>query len=109
MRGRDEYEWQDRSWRLLENKGQVEQDWWVLGGGGLGTVVAALAGPRSAAGLVKIAQPTLWPVARVIGGAGLGSTAGMMAFFVFRHGEVQKMAEIVKEEVDRGIEVTKPR
>ncbi len=33
MWGRTEIEWQDRSWRLLENRGQVETDDWTLGGG----------------------------------------------------------------------------
>ncbi|KAF2225808.1 hypothetical protein BDZ85DRAFT_279468 [Elsinoe ampelina] len=38
MRGREEIEWADRSWRLLENEGQMEVDGWsclgMLAGGG---------------------------------------------------------------------------
>ena len=30
MYGREDIEWKDRSWRLLENKGQVEVDNWIL-------------------------------------------------------------------------------
>src|ERR1700710_985552 len=40
MRGREEIEWQDRSWRLLENKGQVECDDWTYGGMALGAIAA---------------------------------------------------------------------
>ncbi|KAK4694664.1 hypothetical protein P7C71_g2951, partial [Lecanoromycetidae sp. Uapishka_2] len=32
MWGREEIEWRDRSWRLLENKGQVEVDTWGVAG-----------------------------------------------------------------------------
>ena len=42
MKGREEVEWQDRSWRLLGNRGQQELDLWGYGGGvagGLGWVV----------------------------------------------------------------------
>src|SRR5271155_2849045 len=39
MHGREHIEWADRSWRLLENKGQVEVDDWSLGS----AVVGALA------------------------------------------------------------------
>ena len=40
MWGREEIEWRDRSWRLLENRGQMEVDDWSLAGtlaGGLAT------------------------------------------------------------------------
>ncbi|PQE06650.1 hypothetical protein CJF31_00009783 [Rutstroemia sp. NJR-2017a BVV2] len=36
MHGRKEIEWQERSWRLLENKGQVECDDFMYGGMALG-------------------------------------------------------------------------
>ncbi|KAK6849925.1 hypothetical protein PG995_013758 [Apiospora arundinis] len=36
MWGREEIEWQDRSWRLLEHKGQLETDDWTYGGYGCG-------------------------------------------------------------------------
>ncbi|KAF2803527.1 uncharacterized protein BDZ99DRAFT_426928, partial [Mytilinidion resinicola] len=38
MYGREEIEWQDRAWRLLENKGQEGADWWAIGGGVSGAV-----------------------------------------------------------------------
>lgn len=36
MHGKEHIEWADRSWRLLENKGQVEVDDWSLGRRGCG-------------------------------------------------------------------------
>jgi hypothetical protein len=44
MRGRDDIEWRDRSWRLLSNKGQVELDNWVLGDAAGGAIVGFVAG-----------------------------------------------------------------
>ncbi|KAF5023138.1 hypothetical protein F66182_4794, partial [Fusarium sp. NRRL 66182] len=41
MRGREEIEWRDRSWRLLENQGQLETDDWTLVGAGVGAFVGA--------------------------------------------------------------------
>ncbi|KMU77132.1 hypothetical protein CISG_06170 [Coccidioides immitis RMSCC 3703] len=46
MRGREEIEWQDRAWRLLENKGQMEMDRWVPAGGVLGAVACVVAARR---------------------------------------------------------------
>ncbi|KAI0806161.1 hypothetical protein BC629DRAFT_1147399 [Irpex lacteus] len=75
MRGKDDIEWKDRSWRLLENKGQVGMDNWILGG--------------SLAGAGLVASP---PVAKryggiaglgwrgVVGGAAVGSLAGLAGF-----------------------------
>src|ERR1700761_7844588 len=44
MQGREDIEWNDRSWRLLANKGQVEVDNWILGGAAIGATAAILAG-----------------------------------------------------------------
>lgn len=75
MRGKDDIEWKDRSWRLLENKGQVGMDNWIFGG--------------SLAGAGLVASP---PVAKryggiaglgwrgVVGGAAVGSLAGLAGF-----------------------------
>ncbi|KAI0703754.1 hypothetical protein BC835DRAFT_902331 [Cytidiella melzeri] len=75
MRGREDIEWRDRSWRLLRNKGQVDADDWI----GLGAL----------AGLAVVVSP---PVTRryggiaglgwrgVLGGAAVGSVAGMLGF-----------------------------
>jgi len=75
---REEIEWKDRSWRLLENKGQVEVDTWSVGGIVLGaTVLAATRGRGAANGLG-------WKT--VVGSLGLGNTAGVMGYMVWRHG-----------------------
>lgn len=72
MWGRDEIEWRDRAWRLLENKGQVEVDSWGLAGMGLGAVVGlSLRRRRGAAG---------WRMG--VGALGMGSTAGVLGYMV---------------------------
>lgn len=73
MYGRQEIEWQDRSWRLLENRGQVETDDWTVAG----AVVGALVAGRAARGLG-------WR--GVVGGAGLGSVGGMVGYLAWRYG-----------------------
>lgn len=74
MWGREEIEWQDRSWRLLENKGQMEVDDWSL----IGTVAGVAAGLRAPSGQLS--------AMRVAGGAGVGSMAGVAGYMVYRHG-----------------------
>ena len=74
MRGREDIEWKDRSWRLLENEGEVVTDWWVLGGGVAGAV----------GGLVRARRGVL-PVTRgtaVVGGAGLGAAGAGVGYMV---------------------------
>ncbi|KAI1876521.1 hypothetical protein JX265_004047 [Neoarthrinium moseri] len=73
MWGREEIEWQDRSWRLLENQGQVECDDWTYGGmlAGLGAA-ATVARPRGLLG--------------VLGLVGTGSLAGMFGYMGWRYG-----------------------
>jgi hypothetical protein len=72
MWGKEEIEWEDRSWRLLENKGQMAVDDWSL----VGTAAGLIAGLR--------AQPfSAW---RVAGGAGIGSMIGVGGYMVWRHG-----------------------
>lgn len=70
MRGREEIEWQDRSWRLLENRGQVETDDWTAGG--------VLAG--------AVAGGTAYGLRGAVGGVGLGSVAGMVGYLAWRYG-----------------------
>jgi len=72
MRGREEIEWKDRSWRLLENKGQVECDDWTYVGMAAGAVTAARG---SASG---------WRGA--VGKAGAGSVVGMLGYMGWRYG-----------------------
>ncbi|KAH8882798.1 hypothetical protein GQ53DRAFT_753329 [Thozetella sp. PMI_491] len=84
MWGRQEIEWQDRSWRLLENEGQLETDDWTYGGalaGLAGVVLAARAG-----GLGGIKALT-WR--GVLGGAGAGSAAGTFGYLGWRYGVKQ--------------------
>ncbi|KAH7177574.1 hypothetical protein DER46DRAFT_127918 [Fusarium sp. MPI-SDFR-AT-0072] len=71
MRGREEVEWQDRSWRLLENQGQLETDDWTAIGAGAGALIGAnaLKGWRGA-----------------VGGVGLGSMGGALAWMAWRFG-----------------------
>ncbi|KAJ4988775.1 hypothetical protein SVAN01_05752 [Stagonosporopsis vannaccii] len=70
MRGREEIEWQDRSWRLLGNKGEVATDWETVGAAGVGAVAAAVGARR---GVVPLG------VARAaLGGAGLGLGSGVL-------------------------------
>jgi len=68
MWGREEIEWRDRSWRLLENKGQMEVDTWSM----LGTVAGGLLGRGG------------WR--ERLGGAGLGSLTGVMGYLGWRYG-----------------------
>jgi hypothetical protein len=74
MMGREEIEWKDRSWRLLENRGQMAVDDWSGVGtlAGLGTL--ALRQPRTTAGLG-------WT--EVLGRAGLGSLAGVLGYMIW--------------------------
>lgn len=70
MRGREEVEWQDRSWRLLENKGEVDTDWETVAGTGVGAVAGAVAARR---GVVPVG------VGRAaLGGAGMGLGSGVL-------------------------------
>jgi len=70
MRDREEIEWQDRTWRLLENKGEVRTDWVALGGSGVG---ALMAGEAIRRGLVVGMSGRM----AVFGGAGLGMATGV--------------------------------
>ncbi|RDL36367.1 Uncharacterized protein BP5553_05719 [Venustampulla echinocandica] len=75
MRGKDEIEWQDRSWRLLENRGQVECDDWTYVGMATGTVAAVVRG--------KVGE-LRWK--GLAGGLGAGSVAGMVGYMAWRYG-----------------------
>lgn len=72
MRDQEEIQWRDRSWRLLENKGQVEVDDWTYSGMALGLASAATArggGWRAAVGRVSV-----------------GSIVGVMGYMGWRYG-----------------------
>lgn len=73
MRGKEPIEWQDRSWRLLYNKGQVECDDWTYAGMVTGGATAALKGSHLG-----------WR--GVAGGVGAGSVVGMLGYMGWRYG-----------------------
>ncbi|KAF2017317.1 hypothetical protein BU24DRAFT_420356 [Aaosphaeria arxii CBS 175.79] len=83
MRGKEEIEWQDRTWRLLENKGEVATDWWVFDGAAAGAVVGALGVRR---GRIPVGLST-----GVLGGAGIGSSAGV-AYMISSYARGRKPA-----------------
>ncbi|KAF3008868.1 hypothetical protein E8E13_011009 [Curvularia kusanoi] len=70
MRGKEEIEWQDRSWRLLENKGEVQTDWETIGATGVGAVAGAAAARR---GAIPLSAGRA-----ALGGAGLGLGSGIL-------------------------------
>ena len=74
MWGREKIEWQDRSWRLLENKGQIECDTFSAGG--------AIAG----AGLVAWRAGTQAGWRMLFGGAGAGGLVGVVGYMGGRFG-----------------------
>lgn len=74
MRDQEEIQWQDRGWRLLENKGQLEVDDWTYPGMALGLASAFGAGGRALG----------WK--GVAGRVGVGSMAGALGYMVWRYG-----------------------
>ena len=83
MRNAEEIEWKDRTWRLLENEGQVECDKWAVAGSMLGVGAlgyAAVKGHFPIAALQNKATPWL----RIVGSAGLGNAAGVIGYLVWR-------------------------
>lgn len=79
MWGREDIEWKDRAWRLLENKGQKECDDWTYAGSIAGAIAAST---RRGQFGVKDARP--WRA--TIGGAGIGSVLGMVGYMGYRYG-----------------------
>jgi len=73
MRGKEEIEWRDRSWRLLENQGQMECDDW--------TYPAMAAG-----GLAAATRKHVLGWKGVVGGVGAGSVIGMVGYMGWRYG-----------------------
>jgi hypothetical protein len=68
MRGREEIEWQDRAWRVLENEGEVKTDWVMLGGSCAGAFASFVAARRGAI--------PMGVGSAMLGGAGVGSSIG---------------------------------
>lgn len=87
MWGREAVEWQDRSWRLLENRGQVETDDWTYAGAGAAALAAGVVTVRSRgaeAGRKPAVAALGWR--GVVGAAGLGSVGGMLGYLGWRYG-----------------------
>lgn len=70
MMGREEIEWQDRAWRLQENKGEEGTDMVALDAALVGAVVGGLAARRGVPVGMGAGKA-------VIGGAGLGMATGV--------------------------------
>ncbi|KAK1687880.1 hypothetical protein BDP55DRAFT_71333 [Colletotrichum godetiae] len=79
MYGREDIEWRDRAWRLMESRSQLEVDDWTYSGAAAG--VASL-GIARAAGV----KGSALGVRAVGGAAGLGSLAGTVGYMVWRYG-----------------------
>ncbi|UNI18785.1 hypothetical protein JDV02_005035 [Purpureocillium takamizusanense] len=75
MRGREDVEWRDRAWRLLENEGQLETDDWTYAAMGLAAGTAVATGRVRALG---------WRA--LVGAMGLGSVGGMVGYMAWRYG-----------------------
>lgn len=78
MAGKERIEWQDRAWRLLENKGQVEVDTWSSIGMTAGFGMTAVIMRRNALRL------EVWK--HLVGGAALGNLAGVVGYLGWRYG-----------------------
>jgi len=78
MHGREEIEWKDRSWRLLESKSQMAVD----DCSGIGTAVGALFGARQ----IVSHQSTRTKMFKAAGGAGVGSIAGVIVYLGWWYG-----------------------
>ncbi|KAK8065266.1 hypothetical protein PG997_012013 [Apiospora hydei] len=75
MWGRDEIEWQDRSWRLLEHRHQLETDDWTYGGMAAGAAAVA----------ARVVRPgPSW--VGVLGAVSLGSLVGVAGRMGYRYG-----------------------
>ncbi|KAE8375741.1 hypothetical protein BDV26DRAFT_8386 [Aspergillus bertholletiae] len=87
-------EWQDRSWRLLENPGQVEVDTWGFGGGVVGLAVLLAMARRNGrifqltgheeASTVALLRALGWRNA--CASAGMGSLMGVLGYLGWRYG-----------------------
>lgn len=80
MRGRADIEWRDRSWRLLENAGQVSTDRWSGAGAVLAGALVVVRGAGAGAGALP-----------VVGAVGVGSLLGCVASMGYRVGTEGKI------------------
>ena len=91
MKGREEIEWQDRAWRLQENRSQVDMDWWTIGGGIAGGAIATIRGARVGQAMSR------WRA--MAGGTAVGGVLGMVAYSSQNRSAWRKNAEAVKGEL----------
>ncbi|KAL6406837.1 hypothetical protein AUP68_09645 [Ilyonectria robusta] len=85
MRDREEIEWQDRSWRLLESETQRGIDDW--------TYVGMAAGPA----MVLASKGTTLGLAATLGASGLGANVGVMGYLAWKFG-IRRLFESKKTE-----------
>ncbi|KAH7033008.1 uncharacterized protein B0I36DRAFT_361742 [Microdochium trichocladiopsis] len=92
MWGRDDIEWRDRSWRLLENKGQLECDDWTYAGMAVGLAASAVMlsrgrlPPGALAGVGGANSSGAVRATEMLGTVSLGSFAGMLGYMGWRYG-----------------------
>ncbi len=84
MWGREDIEWRDRSWRLLENQGQLETDDWTYGGAVVGLVGAAVGARRGGAAAAAAAASLTGR--ELLGAAGVGTAVGTVGYMAWRYG-----------------------
>lgn len=92
MRGREDIEWRDRAWRLLENRSQLEADDWTYAGMGIA------AGTAVATGQVRVLG---WRA--LVGAMGLGSVGGMAGYLAWRYGVNRGRFAVKKAERPGGL------
>ncbi|ORY40476.1 hypothetical protein BCR33DRAFT_719454 [Rhizoclosmatium globosum] len=73
MQDKAPIEWQDRAWRILQNKGQNEIDVWSAAGATAGFTLFGLTTGKKGGFLV-----------RSLGGVGLGSVIGIASLFAYK-------------------------
>lgn len=95
MYGREDIEWRDRAWRLLENRGQLETDDWTYPGmlAGVAAYVAAVASTSTAKSPLLLLTKMGGTRGRVggfllgaLGSAGAGSLVGTAGYMGWRYG-----------------------
>lgn len=83
MRGREEIEWKDRAYRLLENKGQLGTDDWTYSAMAAALVPATLWAGKYAvkgSGLVGAGPVRVGSFLGTVGAVGIGSVVGMVGY-----------------------------
>lgn len=81
MWGREDIEWRDRSWRLMQSAGQLETDDWTYG-----SMVLAAAALGTAAGRARVFGGVVAGWRAWLGAVGLGSVAGTVGYMGWRYG-----------------------